>query len=61
MGGIVQGMSGSLIVQNGKFIGVVIYVFVNDFKLGYGCFIEWMLQDVGVMIKKEKVKNFKVG
>ncbi|GAF08951.1 stage IV sporulation protein B [Paenibacillus pini JCM 16418] len=48
-GGIVQGMSGSPIVQNGKLIGAVTHVFVNDPKSGYGCFIEWMLQDSGVM------------
>lgn len=60
-GGIVQGMSGSPIVQNGKLIGAVTHVFVNDPKSGYGCFIEWMLQDAGVMIKKEKAKNLKAG
>jgi stage IV sporulation protein B len=48
-GGIVQGMSGSPIVQNGKLIGAVTHVFVNDPKSGYGCFIEWMLQDSGVI------------
>ncbi|NMO96895.1 SpoIVB peptidase [Paenibacillus lemnae] len=48
-GGIVQGMSGSPIVQNGKLIGAVTHVFVNDPKSGYGCFIEWMLQDSGVL------------
>lgn len=48
-GGIVQGMSGSPIVQNGKLIGAVTHVFVNDPKSGYGCFIEWMLKDSGVM------------
>lgn len=50
-GGIVQGMSGSPIIQNGKLIGAVTHVFVNDPKSGYGCFIEWMLQDAGIMIK----------
>lgn len=47
-GGIVQGMSGSPIVQNGRLIGAVTHVFVNDPKSGYGCFIEWMLKDSGV-------------
>ncbi|AOZ91446.1 SpoIVB peptidase [Paenibacillus crassostreae] len=51
-GGIVQGMSGSPIVQNGKLIGAVTHVFVNDPKSGYGCFIEWMLQDSGVIPKQ---------
>ncbi|WP_236332001.1 SpoIVB peptidase [Paenibacillus auburnensis] len=47
-GGIVQGMSGSPIVQDGRLIGAVTHVFVNDPKSGYGCFIEWMLKDSGV-------------
>ncbi len=46
-GGIVQGMSGSPILQNGKLVGAVTHVFVNDPKSGYGCFIEWMLHDSG--------------
>ncbi|MBD2847307.1 SpoIVB peptidase [Paenibacillus sp. IB182496] len=50
-GGIVQGMSGSPIVQNGKLVGAVTHVFVNDPSSGYGCFIEWMLQDAGVLLK----------
>ena len=50
-GGIVQGMSGSPIIQNGKLIGAVTHVFVNDPSSGYGCFIEWMLQDAGVLVK----------
>lgn len=43
-GGIVQGMSGSPIIQNGKLIGAVTHVFVNDPKKGYGIFIENMLE-----------------
>ncbi len=43
-GGIVQGMSGSPIIQNDKLIGAVTHVFVNDPLKGYGVFIEWMLQ-----------------
>lgn len=42
-GGIVQGMSGSPIIQNGKIIGAVTHVFVNDPTKGYGIFIEEML------------------
>lgn len=49
-GGIVQGMSGSPIIQNGKIIGAVTHVFVNDPTSGYGCFIEWMLRDAGVLV-----------
>ena len=48
-GGIIQGMSGSPILQNGKLIGAVTHVFVNDPSAGYGTFIEWMLQDAGVI------------
>ncbi|SFK93579.1 stage IV sporulation protein B [Paenibacillus sp. 1_12] len=51
-GGIVQGMSGSPIIQNGKVIGAVTHVFVNDPTSGYGCFIEWMLQDAGIMLRQ---------
>lgn len=42
-GGIVQGMSGSPIVQNGKLVGAVTHVFVNDPTRGYGIFAKWML------------------
>lgn len=42
-GGIIQGMSGSPIVQNGKFVGAVTHVFVNDPTKGYGIFAETML------------------
>ncbi len=46
-GGIVQGMSGSPIIQNGKLIGAVTHVFVNDPTKGYGIFIENMLDAAG--------------
>lgn len=42
-GGIVQGMSGSPIIQDGHLIGAVTHVFVNDPTQGYGIFIEWMM------------------
>ena len=42
-GGIVQGMSGSPIIQNGKLIGAVTHVMINDPTVGYGIFIENML------------------
>ena len=45
-GGILQGMSGSPIVQNGKLIGAVTHVLVNDSALGYGLYLDWMLQNV---------------
>lgn len=41
-GGIVQGMSGSPIVQNGKLVGAVTHVFINDPVLGYGIYAEWL-------------------
>ncbi len=41
--GIVQGMSGSPIIQDGRLIGAVTHVFINDPTMGYGLFIEWML------------------
>ena len=43
-GGIVQGMSGSPILQNGKLIGAVTHVFIQDYTSGYGIFIENMLE-----------------
>ncbi len=46
-GGIVQGMSGSPIIQDGKVIGAVTHVFVNDPTRGYGIFIENMLEAAG--------------
>ena len=42
-GGIVQGMSGSPILQNGKLVGAVTHVLVNDPTMGYGVLIENML------------------
>ncbi len=44
-GGIVQGMSGSPILQNGKLIGAVTHVFLNDPTRGYGIGIEKMLEN----------------
>jgi stage IV sporulation protein B len=44
-GGIVQGMSGSPIIQDGYIIGAVTHVFINDPTKGHGVFIEWMLEN----------------
>lgn len=44
-GGIVQGMSGSPIIQNGKIIGAVTHVFIQNAKKGYGIFIEDMFEN----------------
>lgn len=46
-GGIVQGMSGSPILQNGKFVGAVTHVLVNDPQQGYGILMENMLRAAG--------------
>lgn len=47
-GGIIQGMSGSPILQNGKLVGAVTYVMVNQPQKGYGCFIHDMLKECGI-------------
>ncbi len=41
-GGIIQGMSGSPIIQNGRIVGAVTHVFVNDPTKGYGIYLDWM-------------------
>ena len=48
-GGIVQGMSGSPILQNGKLVGAVTHVLVNDPTTGYGIFLENMLARMPVV------------
>lgn len=53
-GGIVQGMSGSPIIQDGKLVGAVTHVFVNDATSGYGVHIEWMLKEAGIDIYNQK-------
>ena len=45
-GGIIQGMSGSPIVQDGKFVGAVTHVLVNDPTTGYGVFADLMLKEM---------------
>lgn len=44
-GGIVQGMSGSPIIQNGKLVGAVTHVFVSDPTKGYGVYADWMIDN----------------
>lgn len=44
-GGIVQGMSGSPIIQDGKIIGAVTHVFVNDPTKGFGLYLDWMINE----------------
>ncbi len=56
-GGIIQGMSGSPIIQNGKLIGAVTHVFVQDSTKGYGIFIENMLDQVESSEMSKMVSN----
>jgi len=50
-GGIVQGMSGSPIIQNGKIVGAVTHVLINDPTTGYGIFLENMLVNMPLMAR----------
>ena len=50
-GGIVQGMSGSPIIQNGKLVGAVTHVLINDPTTGYGIFAENMLVNMPVLAR----------
>jgi len=56
-GGIVQGMSGSPIIQDGRLVGAVTHVFVNDPTSGYGVHIEWMLHEAGIDIYGKSSKK----
>lgn len=56
-GGIVQGMSGSPIIQNDKIVGAVTHVFVNDPTSGYGVHIEWMLHEAGINIYEKSAEK----
>ena len=51
-GGIIQGMSGSPIIQDDKIIGAVTHVLLSDSKKGYGIYLEFMFEDMGITIKK---------
>ena len=42
-GGIIQGMSGSPIIQNGYVVGAVTHVFINDPTKGFGIYLDWMI------------------
>ena len=46
-GGIIQGMSGSPIIQDSRIIGAVTHVFLNDPTRGYGIYIDQMLSELG--------------
>ena len=45
-GGIIQGMSGSPVIQNGKLVGVVTHVFINDPTKGYCVYASWMMEKI---------------
>ena len=51
-GGIIQGMSGSPIIQDGKIIGAITHVFVNDSQRGYGVFIQNMINETQLIKNK---------
>jgi len=53
-GGIIQGMSGSPIIQEGRLIGAVTHVFVNDPTKGYGVLAEWMVAEIEKLNSGEK-------
>ena len=55
-GGIVQGMSGSPIIQNGKIVGAVTHVFLNDPTRGYGIFAENLVENL-VSMEQESVQK----
>ena len=56
-GGIVQGMSGSPIIQNGKLVGAVTHVFVNQVERGYGVFAQNMLFSMDNAAKVNDINN----
>lgn len=56
-GGIVQGMSGSPILQNGKLVGAVTHVLLDDPKCGYGIFAENMLETARSVAEEQKMKK----
>ncbi len=56
-GGIVQGMSGSPIVQNGKLVGAITHVFVNNSALGYGTFAQWMILQTEILDKLDNARE----
>ena len=58
-GGIIQGMSGSPIVQNNMLVGAVTHVFVNDPTRGYGSFAEWMIYEAGLLTDLPANKMFR--
>lgn len=62
-GGIIQGMSGSPIIQDNKLVGAVTHVFVNDPTKGYGVPVEWMLWESEILPSaiENEIENRKAG
>jgi len=60
-GGIIQGMSGSPIIQDGRMIGAVTHVFINNPTRGYGVPVEWMLQECGLWCSEIRPKAVSEG
>ena len=56
-GGIVQGMSGSPVLQNGKLIGAITHVLINDPTTGYAIFAENMLETAQTLANKGEIKD----
>lgn len=56
-GGIVQGMSGSPIIQNGKLAGVLTHVFVSDQTRGYGVLAEWLIRNAEFSSPRQRSPN----
>ena len=56
-GGIIQGMSGSPIIQDDRLVGAVTHVFVNDPTKGFGVPAEWMLWEAEILPKEDKVEK----
>ncbi|MCL6611001.1 MAG: SpoIVB peptidase [Peptococcaceae bacterium] len=56
-GGIIQGMSGSPIIQDGMLVGVLTHVFINDPLRGYGVPAEWMVKEAGLLRSDKILQN----
>lgn len=56
-GGIVQGMSGSPIIQDEQLVGAITHVFVNDPTRGYGVPVQWMIEESGLLNEYDQAKQ----
>jgi len=56
-GGIVQGMSGSPIIQDDQLVGAITHVFVNDPTRGYGVPVQWMIEESGLLNEYSQAKQ----